>query len=369
MAAALDGVRVLDLSRFVAGPYCAMLLGDLGADVVKVEKLDGDSARKLNPQAPAGLQLVRDLAATADIIVENFRPGTMEKMGLGFDVLSKLNPRLIMVRISGFGQRGPDAQAPCFDVIAQARSGIMDLTGDPDGPPTTAGVFVCDYGTGMYATIGALAALRARETTGRGQVVEASLMDTGISFLMTAIPEQILLGQTTKRIGNRDRYSAPSNVFRSADGDWIHIAGGQSAMFPRLTKAIGRPDLVDNPKFATSAARMQNVEEIEKIVADWVVVRGTADALHALGAADVTCAKVATMQDVVADPQLRSQGKIVDVMHEDVGVIPMQGLTIQMSDTPLSIRSGLPRVGAHRDAIVERWLGVAGSSDRVSAVG
>lgn len=380
MVASLEGLRVLDLSRFVAGPYCAMLLGDLGAEVVKIEKVgDGDPARKLDPKVnggsfyattlhrnkksvgldlrnPKDLQILRDLVAVTDVLIENFRPGTMEVMGCGWNELSKINPRLIMVRISGFGQTGPDAQKPCFDVIAQARSGIMHLTGDPEGTPTMAGVFICDYGTGLYATIGALAALRAREITGRGQVVDASLLDTGISFLMTAIPEQAMLGRKVTRTGNRDRYSAPSNVFRTSDGDWVHIAGGQSTMFQRLAKAIGLPTLLDDPKFATSSARMSNIDEIEGIVAHWVGARTTAIVLGSLDGAEVTCAKVANIGDVITDPQLRDRGQIVEVEHAGIGKIPMQGLTFRLSDTPLAIHSGIPLPGEHTEEILRRWL-------------
>ncbi|ODT21735.1 MAG: hypothetical protein ABS54_12205 [Hyphomicrobium sp. SCN 65-11] len=381
MVASLEGLKVLDLSRFIAGPYCAMLLGDLGAEVVKVEKPgSGEGTRQLDPKfqggslyattlhrnkksvvldlrAPGDLKKLRDLAAVADVVVENFRPGTMEAMGCGWEELQALNPRLVMVRISGFGQTGPDAQKPCFDVIAQARSGIMDLTGDPDGPPTMAGVFICDYATGLYATIGTLAALQARERTGRGQVVEAALLDTGISFLMTALSEQLLFDRTTTRVGNRDRYAAPSNTFKSLDEDWVHIAGGGNIMFPRLAKAIGRPDLLSDPRFATVTARLANVDEIEAIVISWVKERRTADVLATLDAADVTCAKVATLRDVANDPQLRARGKIVDIEHEGIGTIPMQGLTIGLSDTPLAILSGIPRVGAHTEEILQSWLG------------
>jgi len=380
MAGALDGIRVLDLSRFIAGPYCAMLLGDLGADVVKVEKPGaGEGTRNLDPKVNGGslyaaaihrnkksvaldlrnpdhLAKLRDLAAKADVVIENFRPGTMEAMGCSWDELSARNPKLIMVRISGYGQEGPEAQKPCFDVIAQARSGIMDLTGDPNGPPTMAGVFVCDYSTGLYATIGTLAALQAREKTGRGQVVEASLLDTGISFLLTAIPEQLMLGTTPKRVGNRDRYAAPSNSFKSRDDQWVHIAGGGSIMFPRLAKAIGRPDLLDDEKFATVSARLLNVDEIEAIVAAWVVSRDAVEVIRLLEQAQVTCAKTATIADVVNDPQLRHRNKIVEVEHDGVGKVPMQGLAISLSETPLSIRGGLPKPGAHTDEVLSRWL-------------
>jgi CoA:oxalate CoA-transferase len=379
---ALSGIKVLDLSRFIAGPFCAMQLADMGADVVKVERpVIGEDQRAIDPRVGVeslyvmqhnrnkrgmtldlrharAQQIVRDLAAKCDILVENFRPGTMEKMGCGFDVLSKINPRLIMVRISGFGQDGPLAEKPCFDVIAQAMSGLMDMTGRPDGPPTMIGTFIVDYTSSLYATMGALGALHARETTGRGQVVDVALLDSAISLLMTAIPEYLLLGNVTTRRGNRDRYTAPANSFRTASGDWVLLSCGNNTLFPRFARAAGLAHLLDDPRFADANARMANVDAIEQIVSEWAAAHTTEDVLRVTTAADVPCAKVSTIADVVANPQLRHREQIVELPHPTIGRLPMHGLTIKFGDTPGAIGRAAPSIGEHTDEILRDWLGL-----------
>lgn len=375
---ALQGLRVVDLSRFISGPHCAMMLGDMGAEVVKIEKPGtGEQARSYSPglegtslyammfnrnkkslpldlRHPEGQALLRELIAKADVLIENFRPGTMEKMGCSWEVLSELNPRLVMARISGFGQTGPHADRPCFDVIAQAMSGLMDITGEADGPPTVIGTYICDYITANYATIGVLGALQARERTGRGQVVDVALLDSAVSMLLTAIPERKLLGTRMTRRGNRDRYGPPTASYRSADGDWIYIVAG--TMFHRFAKAIGRPELLEDPRYSTFAARIERTAEVEAIAAEWIASRSTADVLQTLLAAEVPCAKVATIDDVIANEQLAHRGQIVEVDHAGVGRVPMQGVTIRLSETPLQIRSGIPQLGQHSAEVLESWL-------------
>ncbi len=378
MPGALEGLRVLDLSRFISGPYCAMMLGDMGAEVVKIEKPgSGELVRKYEPslggnslysmvfnrnkkslsidlREPAGQQLLRDLVKEADVLIENFRPGTMEKMGCGWDDLSAINPGLIMARISGFGQDGPYADRPCFDVISQAMSGLMDLTGEPDGPPTVIGTYVSDYITANYATIGILGALRARERSGEGQVVDVALLDCAVSMLLTAIPERKLLGTRMTRRGNRDRYGPPTASYRTADGHWVYITAG--TMFPRFAKAIGRPDLLEDPRYATFAARIEHTAEVEKIAADWIGRRSTQEVLETLEAADLPCAKIADIDDVINNPQLRHREQIIEVDHPGVGNVPMQGVTIRLSKTPLTVRSSLPDIGQHSREILASWL-------------
>src|SRR3546814_274972 len=343
MSGALEGLRVLDLSRFISGPYCAMMLGDMGAEVVKIEKPgSGELVRKYEPalggnslysmifnrnkkslpidlRKPEGQQLLRDLVKEADILIENFRPGTMEKMGCSWEELRSINPRLIMARISGFGQDGPYAERPCFDVISQAMSGLMDLTGDPDGPPTVVGTYVCDYITANYATIGILGALQARERTGEGQVVDVALLDSAVSMLLTAIPERTLIGSRMTRRGNRDRYGPPTASYLTSDGDWVYITAG--TMFPRFAKAIGRPELLENPRYATFGARIEHAAEVEKIAADWIGQRSTTEVLEILTAADLPCAKIATIDDVISNPQLRHREQIIEVDHPGVGKV------------------------------------------------
>ncbi|WP_342363824.1 CoA transferase [Terrarubrum flagellatum] len=383
MAAALEGLKVLDLSRYIAGPFAAQIFGDLGADVVKVERLDGgEEGRRVGElvdgetlffmsanrnkrsltidfRNPEGQELLRALASKADVLIENFRPGTMEKMGCGWDVLSAINPRLVMVRISGFGQDGPLAQHPCFDGAAQALSGVMSQTGHPEGAPTMTGVFVCDYGTALYATIAALAALRARDQTGRGQVVEATLMESGMSMLTTAIPERILFGREMTRYGNRDRYLSPSHCFQSGDRQWIYVVAGNDDHFPRFARAMGRPDLIDDPRFKTFVDRNRNVAALEQIIDAWGASVSGEEALRLIHAADVPCERVSTIADVIEHPQVKHRAQIVDVPHAG-GAVPFQAPAFRMHDTPPEVRRGAPALGEHTDAILDEWLGMAG---------
>lgn len=386
----LAGLRVLDLSRFIAGPHCAMQLADLGADVTKVERVrSGDDTRALAPQVadeslyfmvfnrnkrsitlnfrePRAQALLRELIAQADVVVENFRPGTMEKMGCGWDTLHALNPRLIMARISGYGQTGPMASEPCFDAIAQAATGLMDLTGQPDGPPTVAGTFVVDYTTALYTTIGVLSALSHRDRTGEGQMVDVSLMGSGVSLLLTAVAEQAMLGRTMTRVGSRDRYSSPAQTFRSRDGHWVYLIAGNDAHFPRLARAMGRPELLDDARFATLASRMSHIAEVEAVVADWVAQHDADEVVAKLRALEVSCSKVASVADVVASPYMREAGHITSVQHPKAGEVTMQGLPIRLSATPASIRKSAPLLGEDNAGVLEEWLGK--SSDEIAAL-
>ena len=385
---ALSGIKVVDLSRFIAGPFCAMQFADMGADVIKIERPTiGEDQRAIDPRVgdeslyvmaynrnkrgmtldlrhPRAQQIVRDLAAKADIVVENFRPGTMEKMGCAYDVLSQVNPRLVMVRISGFGQDGPLAAKPCFDVIGQAMSGLMEITGQPDGPPTMVGTFIVDYVSALYATIGALGAIRAREVTGRGQVVDVALLDSAVSLLMTAIPEYLLLGKLTTRRGSRDRYTAPANSFRTGNGDWVLLSCGNNTLFPRFAQAAGLAHLLDDPRFRDANARMANVDAIEQIVGDWAAARSTAEVLRVATDADVPCAKINTIADVVANEQLHHRNQIVEVDHPTIGKLPMHGLTIKFGATPGEIARAAPSIGEHTDEILRDWLGFDDSTIR-----
>ena len=382
--APLDGLRVLDLSRFIAGPHCGMLLGDLGADVVKVERPKiGEEARLMEPKLegesyyvlvfnrnkrgltldfrnPRAQELLRELASKADVLLENFRPGTLEKMGCGWDELHALNPRLIMARVSGFGQDGPDADRVCFDAIAQAMSGLMDMTGEGSGPPTLAGTYIVDYSTALYTTIGILAALEHRNRTGVGQLVDVALLDSAVSLLITAIAEYGATGAVTTRVGNADRYAAPGNTFQAQDGAWVHLIGGSDAHFPRILAAMGREDLLADPRFATLELRMANRAPIEEVVSAWIG-HLTADAVvAALGEVGVPCARVATIPDVVANRQLRYRGQIAQIDHPSVGTFSMQGPTIKLSASPMAIRRPPPRLGEHDDEILGDWLGYTG---------
>lgn len=358
-----------------------MVLGDMGAEVVKVEKPGaGDPARGYQPQiggrsayslmfnrnkkglaldlrSETGLEALRALIEKADVLVENFRPGTMEEMGLGWEAVSRLNPRLIMVRISGFGQDGPWAHLPAFDGIAQAMGGLMELNGPADGPPTVCGTYLCDYASGMYATMGTLAALRARDATGRGQVVDVALLDTASSFLMSALPEYHRLGNEMTRRGNRDRYSAPTNVYRTRDDQWVYVVCGGADYFPRLLRAMGRPELQQDARFATIQSRREHWDESEALVRGWTENLTAEEVVAALRQQEVPCGQVASITDVANNPQLHHRGQIVTIDDPVCGEITMQGVTIRLSETPLSIRSPMPEVGQHTHEVLHDWLG------------
>ncbi len=382
MPGPLNGIRVLDLSRFIAGPQCAMVLGDLGADVVKVERKEfGDDVRAIHPQIdgesiyfmmfnrnkrgmtldfrnPAGQALLRDMVRQADVLVENFRPGTMEKMGCGWETLHALNPRLIMARVSGYGQGNSRSEEPCLDGIAQARSGLMELTGEPGGKPTMFGSFIVDYTTALYTAIGILSAIERRHTSGVGQVVDVSLMGGACSLLLTAITEAKTLGRHVTRGGNRDRYSAPGQTFQCRDGRWVHLIAGTAAMFPRLAAVLEKPELLEDPRFATHAARMENQDGVEAIVAAWIAGIDADQAVAMLAAADVPAAKVATINEVVNEAYMQEAEHIVAVPHARIGPIAMQGLPIRLGESPASIRAGAPCLGADTAAVLLDWLGL-----------
>ncbi|CAO3360743.1 CoA transferase [Azospirillum melinis] len=385
MPGPLDGLKVLDLSRFIAGPHCGMMLGDLGADVVKVERpRRGDDTRALEPHVegeslyfmvfnrnkrsitlnfrdPRAHGLLREMVKQADVLIENFRPGTMEKMGCGWDDLHAINPRLIMARISGYGQQGSMAAEPCFDGIAQATSGLMEITGDPDGPPTMGGTFLVDYATALYASIGILAAVEHRHKTGKGQMVDASLMGSAVSMLVTAIPEQAMLGRAMSRVGNRDRYSAPAQTFRAADGVWLHMVAGNDAHFPRLTRIMKRPDLLEDPRFATLEARMRNIPAIEAVVGEWIAGLPADEVVALLRQAELPAARIATLPDLLANPYMREARQIVETQHPKAGTVTTHGLTVRLSDTPGEIRHPAPMLGQHTDEVLGEWLGMTPS--------
>ena len=377
---ALNGLRVLDVSRFIAGPYCAMLLGDMGADVIKVEPpgrgensrsygpfVDGESlytmvfnrnkrSLTLDLRSDKGKRVMRDLLHEADVLVENFVPGTLEKMGFDVDTMKALNARLIVTRISGFGQSGPLSKKPCFDVIGQTMSGLMEITGDPDGHPTMSGTYVVDYSTGMYATIGTLGALQARERSGEGQVVDVALMDSALSMLMTAIPEQVLHGRSMTRHGNRDRYAAPSNTFPTRDGDWVHLVCAGDMMFRGLAKAMGRSELAEDPRYENNVVRMQNVDGLEEIITAWTKSLATDELLNALQKNGVPSAKVARVSDLIEDEHLEHRQQIIRMQHPKVGAVPMQGFSVGFADSPMRLRYPPPLLGQHTEEILGEWL-------------
>ncbi len=381
MAGALEGTVVLDLARYVAGPYCAQMLADFGADVIKIERPElGDPMRgvgaaagddrlymlmynrnkrslSLNLRHDRGREILARLIGQADVLVENFRPGTMEAMGFGWERVSELNPRLVMARISGFGQDGPWAKRPAFDSIAQAEGGLMHLTGQPDGPPTMMGAVMIDYATGTNAALGVMAALHAREKTGRGQVVDVPLLDTAMSFLMTAVAEYQQDGTVMGRMGNRDRYSAPTNTYRTRDGGHLHLMSGGQKHFEALVQILGEEQILDNPAFATPVNRLANVELVDETVAGWFARHDKDWLYEQLVAAEIPCANLATVADVFENPQVGYREQIVDITHPNLGTVKMQGNPIRMQDTPVANGGPVATLGQHTEEVLSHFLG------------
>jgi crotonobetainyl-CoA:carnitine CoA-transferase CaiB-like acyl-CoA transferase len=384
----LAGLRVLDLGRYIAAPYCAMMLADFGADVVKVERPGGEDVRRQPPivdgdstyvlaynrgkrgltidaRTPRGRQLLRALALRADVVLENFRPGVMAKLGCDYASLRAENPRLIMASITGFGQDGPYAQQPAFDSIAQAMSGLMSLTGEPDGPPLLNGTFIADYATALYATVGILLALRERDRTGEGQHVDVALLDSAVSLLTTAIPDLLAAGRTLGRAGAHDRARTPVNAYPAQDGT-VYMAAVTQEQFAGLLRAIGREDLCADPRFTTPEARHANAMPLDAVIAEWTQQRAVADVVACWQQAEVPCTPVAGIAAVVANPQLQHREMIVTLERPSGARIPVAGQPIKLSRTPAAVSQAAPEVGQHSREVLRDWLGL--DDARIEAV-
>jgi crotonobetainyl-CoA:carnitine CoA-transferase CaiB-like acyl-CoA transferase len=382
MAGPLDGIRVLDLSRFIAGPFCAQMLGDMGADVIKVERPAGEDARHhapfykgesvytmvynrnkrgvtLNTRHPEARRILEALVARSDVLVENFRPGTLEQMGFGYERLHEINPRLIITSISGFGQTGPLAQRALFDAIAQAMSGLMSLTG-ASGEPTLTGTYVADYVAGLHGVIGTVLALYDRERTGEGQVVDVGSLDALFSCLGTAPSAQVMLGEIPERTaGSRDLLTGPANVFEAKDGH-IYLHAGTNPLFPRLCDLMGRPELAQDERFKDVPSRMANIEAIEAEVADWVAHHTIDEVGEGLTRAGIPWGRVATMPDVVASEQIAAREMLVEVEHPTLGQLTIPGIPVKLSASPGSVRKAPPLVGEDTDEVFRELLDIDG---------
>ena len=373
---ALDGIRVLDLSRVIAGPWCGALLADLGADVIKVEDTgSGDESRTWPPykdgeaaayllfnrnkrgmtldlKAPEGVEVVKALARSADVVVENFRTGTMEGFGLGYDELAGINPRLIYCSVSAFGRTGPRKDSAGYEALLQAFSGIMSITGEPGGPPVRSAVSFLDLTTGVLCALGVCAALRQRERTGLGQRVDGSLLETAVSLLAYHAEGYLLAGVVPKPLGSGHPSLSPYRNFRCKDGQWIFIAAANDRFWQRLTQAIGLDWMASDPRFATNQQRVANRKELEAMLEELIGGYDREPLLKLLEEADVPATPVNTVDQVMNDPQTIERGIVQRTVHPRLGEIPVVGTPLKFSRMSPGVRQAAPLRGEHTDSIL-----------------
>ena len=377
----LTGIKVLDFTRLYAGPFCTMLLGDLGADVVKVEAAGGDPIRRQGPpfhkeqsmsflavnrnkrsivldlKSDDGLATAKELAAKADVLVENFRPGVMDRLGLGYEALSRINPRLVYACMSGMGADGPCKDTGGFDLTIQAEAGYMSITGERGGAPIKLGTSAFDLICGQYAMGAIMTSLFERERTGKGQRIETSLFESGITFLVDAAVEYFTTGKSRGKWGSQHAGQVPYKAFRSADG-WIVIGAGMQNLYESFMRVIGREELIDDPRFLTVADRSANRDDLHAIVDAEVLKWTTADLLGKLREANVPCAPVNTMADVFAHPQALHRGMVRPVEHATYGELNTVGPAVKYSGFDVAADwSAPPLLGEDTAEVLGEWLG------------
>jgi crotonobetainyl-CoA:carnitine CoA-transferase CaiB-like acyl-CoA transferase len=380
----LAGIRVLELGSSVAGPFCGRLFADFGAEVIKVEVAEGDAVRSMGKRAQgkslyaasifrnkrlisvdlkadAGRALVRRLADKSDVLVENFRPGTLERMGLGYEQLKASNPGLVMVRISGFGQTGPYADRAGYGAIGEALSGLRHLTGDPDRPPSRIAASVTDEVTGIYGCMGAMMALWARQRSGEGQVVDATLYESAFSLIEPHVPAYAKLGVIAQRAGPRLPDTAPNTTYVTADGRYIHVTAMGDAVFARLAQAIGRAELAQDPLYQTQVARSENEDALDAIVAAWIQARPLAEVVQALNAAGVPSAPIYTVADIFQDEHFKARDMLLELPDEQLGSVVLPGVVPKLSATPGHVRHAGHGIGDDTAAVLRDVLGLSES--------
>ena len=374
MNSPLDGLRVLDLTQVMAGPFCSMLLCDMGADVIKVEPPAGDSTRRMpgavgsdspsfnavnrgkrgivvDLKQPAGRDAVRRLAAVSDVLVENYRPGVIEKLGLGYAELSRRYPRLVYASISGYGQTGPSAGKGGFDLVAQGVSGLMSVTGEAGRPPVKAGIPVTDLGAALFAVAGILSALLARTRTGRGQLVDTSLVDAGVALSVWEATQYFSGRGVPERLGSAHRMNAPYQAIRCADG-YLTIGAANDRTFRRLCEALDHPEWADDPEYRDDTHRIRNREALAARIEAVLETRPRSHWLERLEDRGVPCGPINDYAEVMADSHVRARELVVETDHPTLGRIPTLGTPIKLSDTPLAPGRPAPRLGQHTDEIL-----------------
>jgi crotonobetainyl-CoA:carnitine CoA-transferase CaiB-like acyl-CoA transferase len=373
---ALKGIKVIELAQIMAGPTCGMLLADMGADVIKVEKLPGgDDTRSytepsihgesaafmilnrnkrgiaVNLKKPGGLDVVKRLLADADVVTENYRKGTLEKLGLGYDVLQALNPRLIYCAVSGYGRTGPYADQGGFDLIAQGFAGIMSITGEPGGPPAKSGTSIADINAGILAALGIVSALVSRATTGRGQMVETSLMEAAIQQTYWQSAIFFATGVNPGPTGSAHILTAPYQAFPTKDG-WINVGGANQSNWERIVKVIGRPELAGDARFRTNGDRMKNLAALTPLIAERLEARSSAEWIREFEAAGVPVGPVNKIGEMLADPQVAAREMVLEVDHPRAGRVKALGMPIKFSETPGESIRAAPLLGEHTREIL-----------------
>ncbi|MFE1013251.1 CaiB/BaiF CoA transferase family protein [Streptomyces sp. NPDC058794] len=382
--APLSGLRVLDLATLFAGPLAATMLGDFGAEVIKVEhpgrpdpsrghgpskdgvglwwKVLGRNKRTitLDLSKPAGRTTLLRLAATADVVVENFRPGTLEKWDLGWEELSAVNPRLVLTRVTGFGQFGPYARRPGFGTLAEAMSGFAAMTGEPDAPPTLPPFGLADSIAALATAYAVMTALAARDRTGEGQVVDMAIIEPILTVLGPQPTWYDQLGHVQPRTGNRSQNNAPRNTYRTADGTWVAVSTSAQSVAERVMRLVGRPELIDEPWFGSGAGRARHADVLDAAVSDWIARHSRADVLAAFEKAEAAVAPVQDVRDVMADPQYRALDTVTTVDDPELGPLRMQNVLFRLSATPGAIRwAGRPHGADTEEVLTELGLAPA----------
>ena len=381
MTGPLKGIRVLDLTRILAGPYATMILRDLGAEVVKIEQLGvGDEARDFGPfkngfslyfmsvnrgkksvtlnlKSPRGKELFLELVKGSDILVENFRPGTMEKLGLDYESLKEHHPSLLYAACSGFGQTGPYAMRGAYDMIIQGMGGIISITGEPDRPPVRVGTSIGDITSALFTAIGILSALRHRDQTGEGQLIDVGMLDCQVAILENAMVRYFSTGDIPRPLGRRHPAITPFEIFESADG-YVVIAIGNNELWRKFCEHVDRPELIDDERFRTNALRTENHESLFPILAETMCRRTTDAWVEALEAIGVPCGPVNTVDKVVNDPQVLARDMIAEVQHDMTGTVQIPGIPIKLSETPGQIDAPAPNLGEHTSEVLTGLLGL-----------
>lgn len=380
----LANLRVIEAGTLLAGPFCGQLLGDMGAEVIKVEAPgQGDPMRQwgrekahgkslwwpvvarnkksitLDLRRPEGQELLRDLTARADFLLENFRPGTMEKWGCGYEQLAQRNPGLIMIRVSGFGQTGPYARQAGFGAIGEAMGGLRYVVGDPGAPPSRMGISIGDSLAAIFACLGGLAALNYRHVTGQGQVVDSAIYEAVLGMMESLITEYDKAGYIRERTGAILPNVAPSNVYPTRDGSMVLIAANQDTVFQRLAQAMGQPELASKPEYATHAARGAHQSELDALIADWTRTKDRRDVLSLMEQAGVPAGLIYRAPEMLEDPHFKAREAIVSTPHPDFGELKMQNVAPKLSRTPGRVRSPSPQLGEHNEEVYRGLLGMS----------